>query len=104
MTTERGSPSIFVRGSRRMLLGRAPFVVEGQHPLIGQAAISDDEAGPREQLARMELDNGHALAIVPDAEQVRMGGDPGGEVSGGCRRCRDQLIKRFRQPSGVIPR
>ncbi len=42
-----------------VLLGRAPVVIEGRHPFIGQAAIGDDEADAGEQLARMEFGLGH---------------------------------------------
>ena len=38
-----------------VLLGRAPVVVEGQHPLIGQAAVGDVEIDARKQLARIDM-------------------------------------------------
>lgn len=41
-----------------MLLGCATLIVEGQHPLIGQAAIGHNKADTGEQLTRMELDLG----------------------------------------------
>lgn len=42
-----------------VLLGRAAVVIEGQHPLVGQAAVGDDETHTWEQLAGMELHFGH---------------------------------------------
>jgi len=39
--------------------GGAVIVLEGQHPLVRQAADGDDEGNPRVQRARMELDLGH---------------------------------------------
>jgi hypothetical protein len=42
-----------------VLLGGATLVVEGQHPLVGQVPVGDDEAHAGEQLARMELDRGN---------------------------------------------
>jgi len=41
-----------------VLFGLPPVVVEGQHRLVGQAAIGGDEADVGEQFARMELDLG----------------------------------------------
>ncbi len=43
----------------RVLLGGTSAIVEHQHPLVRQAAIGDDEADGREQLARMELHLGN---------------------------------------------
>ncbi len=43
----------------KVLLGGASAIVEHQHPLVRQAAIGDDEADGREQLAGMELRPGH---------------------------------------------
>src|SRR5680860_669732 len=42
-----------------VLLGGAAAVVESQYPLVRQAAVGDDEADGRKQLARMEFDLGH---------------------------------------------
>ena len=48
-----------------MLLGGATLVVERQDPLVRQAAVGDDEANGRKQLARMELDLGDHPAPDP---------------------------------------
>ena len=53
-----------------VLFGRAPVVVEGQHPFIGQTAIGDDEADAGEQFARMELDLGHNPARLRPAPRL----------------------------------
>ena len=50
-----------------MLLGGAPVVVEGQHPLVRHAAVGDDEAEAGKQLTRMELDLGHHTARLRPA-------------------------------------
>ena len=41
-----------------VLFRRAAVIVKGKHPLVGQAAIGDQEADSREQFTRMELDLG----------------------------------------------
>jgi len=49
-----------------VLFGLPPVVVEGQHLLVGQAAIGGDEAAAGEQFARMELDLGdHSARLRP---------------------------------------
>jgi hypothetical protein len=42
-----------------VLFSLPPVVVEGQHLLVGQAAIGGGEADAGEQFARMELDLGN---------------------------------------------
>jgi hypothetical protein len=41
-----------------MLLRRSPVIVKGEHPLVGQAAVGDQEADGRELFTLMELYRG----------------------------------------------
>ena len=94
-----------------MLLGGAPAVVERRRPLIGRAAIGDDEADGREKFAGMKLDLGHNPAdLRPTLRPVVKTGVEAHDMvwrPTGAALC--QMIDPFVQlgvafePDGIIP-